>query len=103
VSDEIFVDICPPVIDFPNAFTPNGDGLNDTFGPVLTNMIIQSIQIYNRWGELIFEGRTPEFQWDDNYLSKPAPAGIYAYRILYSPYAANGKLFSQKGCLLLVR
>ena len=103
MSDEIFVDICPPVIDFPNAFTPNGDGLNDTFGPVLTNMIIQSIQIYNRWGELIFEGRTPEFQWDDNYLSKPAPAGIYAYRILYSPYAANGKLFSQKGCLLLVR
>ena len=103
VSDEIFVDICPPVIDFPSAFTPNGDGLNDTFGPVLTNMFIQSIQIYNRWGELVFEGRTPEIQWDGSCLSKPAPAGIYAYTIMYSPYDANGKLFSQKGCVMLVR
>ena len=103
VSDEIFVGICPPAIDFPNAFTPNGDGLNDTFGPVLTNMFIQSIQIYNRWGELVFEGRTPEIQWDGSCLSKPAPAGIYAYTIMYSPYDANGKLFSQKGYVMLVR
>ena len=103
VSDEIFVDVCPPVIDFPNAFTPNGDGLNDTFGPVQTNMFIQSLLIYNRWGERVFEGRTPGYHWDGNYLSKPAPAGIYAYRILYSPYDASGKLFTQKGCVVLIR
>ncbi len=103
VSDEIFVDICPPKIAFPNAFTPNADGLNDTFGPVLTNMFIQSIQIYNRWGEIVFEGRTLDIQWDGRYLSRPAPVGIYAYTILYSPYDANGKLFSQKGCVMLIR
>lgn len=103
VSDEIFVDVCPPVIDFPNAFTPNGDGLNDTFGPVQTNMFIQSLLIYNRWGEQVFEGRSPGYQWDGNYLSKPAPSGIYAYRILYSPYDASGKFFTQKGCVVLIR
>lgn len=103
VSDEIFVDVCPPVIDFPNAFTPDGDGLNDTFGPVQTNMFIQSLLIYNRWGELVFEGRTPDAHWDGNYLSKPAPAGIYAYRILYSPYDASGKPFTQKGYVVLIR
>ncbi len=103
VSDEIFVDVCPPVIDFPNAFTPDGDGLNDTFGPVQTNMFIQSLLIYNRWGELVFEGRTPGAHWDGNYLSKPAPAGIYAYRILYSPYDASGKPFTQKGYVVLIR
>ncbi len=103
VSDEIFVEICPPVIDFPNAFTPNGDGLNDTFGPVETNMFIQSLLIYNRWGELVFEGRTPDYHWDGTYLSRPSPTGIYAYRILFSPYDANGKPFLQKGCLILIR
>ncbi|MPL75240.1 hypothetical protein SDC9_21064 [bioreactor metagenome] len=103
VSDEIFVDVCPPVIDFPNAFTPNGDGLNDTFGPVQTNMFIQSLLIYNRWGKLVFEGITPGYQWDGNYLSKPAPSGLYAYRILYSPYDASGKLFTQNGCVVLIR
>lgn len=103
VSDEIFVDVCSPVIDFPNAFTPNGDGLNDTFGPVQTNMFIQSLLIYNRWGELVFEGRAPVYHWDGIYLSRPSPSGIYAYRILFSPYDANGKLFLQKGYLMLIR
>ena len=103
VSDEIFVDICPPVIEFPDAFTPNGDGLNDTFGPVQTNMFIQSLLIYNHWGELVFEGRTPNYHWDGTYLSRPSPPGIYAYRILFSPYDAGGKPFLQKGFLMLIR
>ncbi len=103
VSDEIFVDVCPPDIDFPDAFTPNGDGLNDTFGPVQTNMFIQSLLIYSRWGELVFEGRTPGCQWDGTFHSKPSPPGIYIYRILYSPYDTGGRVSSQKGCLMLIR
>ena len=103
VSDEIFVDICPPVIDFPNAFTPNGDGLNDTFGPVQTNMFIQSLLIYNSWGELVFEGSMPSYQWDGTYHSRPSPSGIYSYRITFSSYDAVGKLFLQKGYLMLIR
>jgi gliding motility-associated-like protein len=103
VSDEIFVDICPPVIEFPDAFTPNGDGLNDTFGPVQTNMFIQSLHIYNHWGQLVFEGRTPGYHWDGTYNSKPSPSGIYIYRVLYSPYDADGKISLQKGCLMLIR
>jgi len=97
------VDVCPPVIDFPNAFTPNDNGLNDTFGPVQTNMFIQSLLIYNRWGEQVFEGRTPDYQWDGTYLSRPSPSGIYAYRILFSPYDANGKLFLQKMKISLLK
>lgn len=103
VSDEIFVDICPPEIAFPNAFTPNGDGLNDTFGPMQANMYIGLIQIYNRWGQLVFEGQSPDFNWDGKTGGKPAPGGIYAYIIHYSEYDAGGRRYMQKGLIMLLR
>ncbi len=103
VSDEIFVDVCPPEIAFPNAFTPDGDGLNDTFGPLQTNMYIGLIQIYNRWGQLVFEGQSPGFIWDGKIGSWPAPEGIYAYVINYSDYDADGRKYMQKGLVMLLR
>ncbi len=103
VSDEIFVDVCPPKIAFPNAFTPDGDGLNDTFGPMQTNMYIGLIQIYNRWGQLVFEGQSPGSTWDGKIGSWPAPEGIYAYVINYSNYDADGRKYMQKGLVMLLR
>jgi len=103
VSDEIFVDVCPPEIAFPNAFTPDGDGLNDSFGPMQTNMFIGLIQIYNRWGQLVFEGKSPDFTWNGKSKGRPAPEGIYAYVIHYSDYDAGGQRYLQKGLIMLLR
>jgi gliding motility-associated-like protein len=52
----------PFYFNVPNAFTPNGDGLNDIFRPVATTDLIRqfSMVIYNRWGQLIFETPTPQ-------------------------------------------
>lgn len=69
----------------PNAFTPNGDGLNDVFG--MSNAFFLgdfgSLQIYDRWGSLLFEGFTPDAKWDGSYESERLLPGTYIYKLRY--------------------
>ncbi|HLY69238.1 MAG TPA: T9SS type B sorting domain-containing protein [Puia sp.] len=64
----------------PNAFTPNGDGKNDFFKvryvepPLLFNL-----NVYTRYGQLIFSSADPSAQWDGTFKGKPQPAGTYVY------------------------
>lgn len=70
----------------PNSFTPNGDGINDTWFVKGFNEGKQfEISIWNRWGELLFEGETMDFSWDGKLPNSNdwAPNGSYAYMILY--------------------
>jgi gliding motility-associated-like protein len=64
----------------PNAFSPNGDGLNDHFAPisqfVLNNYLFQ---IFNRWGELIFEANEPGTGWDGTFKGVEQEGGVYIY------------------------
>ncbi len=72
-------------IDIPNAFTPNGDGENDYFFPrqLLTEGLAQfRMQIFNRWGALIFETNSANGHgWDGKLNGKLQPAGVYIYVI----------------------
>ena len=62
----------------PNAFTPNGDGVNDDFYVELQEgATVLSFQIFDRWGEKVHDGLYP---WDGNYKGKKAPEGVYVYR-----------------------
>lgn len=68
-------------IFIPNAFTPNGDGENDTwkiFGnlPAVKQM---NLMVFNRIGEKVFETNDVNFQWDGTYQGKAAPQGVYVY------------------------
>lgn len=67
--------------DIPNAFTPNGDGANDVFRPVPNEgaEMIVLLQIYNRWGTKLYEGRGPGAGWDGNDGGKPASSDVYVY------------------------
>lgn len=65
----------------PNAFTPDGDGFNDVFSVSLINPKKFNIQIFNRWGELIFESDDPRFKWDGTYRNKIVQDGVYVYKI----------------------
>jgi len=89
----------PFYFNVPNAFTPNNDGLNDTFRPVATGDLIRqfSMVIYNRWGQMIFETNNPAEGWD----GKDAPAGVYSWVISYSNH--TGKVFKMRGGVMLVR
>lgn len=73
---EIPVKIPPIYFWFPTAFSPDGNSLNDGYGPI-GNFDWADFQIYNRWGEKLFQS-TPTIQlWDGNYNGKPCPEGIY--------------------------
>ena len=66
----------------PNAFTPNGDGLNDQFGPIFRvgEKKSYTLQVFSRWGELIFMGKNQP--WSGTVKGKPAVQGIYTFRII---------------------
>jgi len=64
----------------PTAFTPNGDGQNDTFRFILTNLADFYMAIYDRWGKLVLETRDPAFAWDGGTY----PEGVYLVRITYT-------------------
>ena len=68
----------------PNGFTPDGDGLNDVFraygdGIDLSNY---SMQIFDRWGELMFETSNASNGWNGTYKGKLAEAGTYVWKII---------------------
>jgi gliding motility-associated-like protein len=94
---QIFCDIWVP-----NAFTPNGDGVNDKFR-VLGNVgrtEAFGFSIYNRWGERIFHTSDRYQGWDGNHSGVPAPVGTYVYVVEYN---LGGKPVVQKGSFHLVR
>lgn len=67
----------------PNAFTPNGDGENDKFEVKGTGVSSYLLQIYSRWGELIYESTSLEEQWDGTHNGSLVPTGTYVYSINY--------------------
>ncbi|MBK9146810.1 MAG: gliding motility-associated C-terminal domain-containing protein [Flavobacteriales bacterium] len=92
-------DILPPKL--PNAFSPNGDGVNDVFyvrgGPFLT----MELRIYNGWGELIFETTDPAFGWDGTYNGKPEINGVYVYTVVAT--SVDGLEHDRSGKVTLIR
>ena len=86
----------------PNAFTPNGDGMNDKFGPE-TNGHPKgyAMRIYNRWGQMIYVSYKIEQKWDGVYNGKPADLDTYHYMITGD--CANGEPIQMKGDFILLR
>jgi gliding motility-associated-like protein len=91
----------------PNTFSPNGDGVNDVFYPRGNNVNnIQSMRIFNRWGQLVFERRsfppnTPGNGWNGTFNGKPAPVDAYVYII--EVICENAQIVALKGDVTLVR
>ncbi len=63
----------------PNAFTPNGDGLNDFIIVYHEGMTRMVLRIYNRWGSQVFESRDPAFGWDGTFKGKILDPGVFVY------------------------
>jgi gliding motility-associated-like protein len=89
----------------PNAFTPNGDGKNDLFGPVTYSYCtILEFHIYNRWGQLVHNSPT---YWDGKFDGKDQPSGAYVYYIevkyLDPDIAGQTDTRKQEGTVVLLR
>ena len=89
-------------IMIPNAFTPNGDGKNDIFMPLVPAPLAgYRLQIWNRWGMLVYETTTHNKGWDGTLAGQPQPAGTYVYKINYKTPIGQGK--QQAGTLVMIR
>ncbi|MCB0641424.1 MAG: gliding motility-associated C-terminal domain-containing protein, partial [Phaeodactylibacter sp.] len=73
-------------VEVPNVFTPNNDGLNDRFGPLLPGgqEQITRFEVYNRWGQLVYSGRPGQWSWDGTFDGVLLPTDVYVYRISIS-------------------
>jgi gliding motility-associated-like protein len=95
----------------PTAFTPNGDGENDLFGPGNVNceplLLSFSFSIFNRWGQMVFQTNTPGEKWNGTFHGVPQEMGVYPYVLKYSfsgkasPTAASPMMI--KGDVSLIR
>jgi len=93
-SDTIYV---------PNSFTPNGDGINDLF-EVFGNKnqwVYLNVNIFNRWGEKVFESNDINFGWDGRYKGELQNPSVFVYYITI--VLNNGDNFFKKGSLTLIR
>lgn len=96
---------CNCGVQMPSAFTPNEDGLNDIFRPIISqNCPLQSftLRIYNRWGELLFTTQNAAFGWDGTYKGIIADVGVYQYQVNYITADSDKKHFL-KGDITLIR
>jgi gliding motility-associated-like protein len=86
----------------PNAFTPNGDGVNDAFEVFgdKVNWQYADIRIYDRWGEKVFESNDLDFKWD-GYYKGAVTEGVYVYTL--SLAYTDGTARSAKGSITLIR
>ncbi|MEY3946873.1 MAG: hypothetical protein RJB03_1579 [Bacteroidota bacterium] len=92
----------------PNAFTPDGDGLNDWFYVIAGAQVtlVKNLQIFNRWGEKVFERSNAKPNdlsagWDGSYKGQKAPQGTYVYVVVLQ--LQDGKTDTQKGTITLLR
>ena len=88
----------------PNAFTPDGDGKNDAFFNINFEMNVASfeLQVFNRWGQMVFKSDDPAKAWRGEYSDgKPAAQGVYVYQYIITDH--NNIEHEYRGQVTLVR
>ncbi|MEO0473465.1 MAG: gliding motility-associated C-terminal domain-containing protein, partial [Bacteroidota bacterium] len=112
-SDSTSTEVCvipeESVVWAPNAFTPNGDDVNDAFFIAHTGIETFRMQIYDRWGRIVFEADQPDARWDGTLNGSPVPEGVYTFLISGSIRSNNPLIdfaivpLQQKGTITLYR
>jgi gliding motility-associated-like protein len=90
-----------PLLDVPNAFTPNNDGVNDKLFVRGYGISKMRWRIYNRWGVMVFESIDRQQGWDGMYKGSMQPNEVYHY-VLDVEYFDNSKS-QKKGDITLLR
>ena len=88
-------------VTFPNAFSPDGDGLNDVFNFKSRYVTAVKMKIYNRWGELVYQTNEVDRGWDGTINGKPAPLGAYIHHTELTD--DMGITFVKSGEIILIR
>lgn len=104
ITDTVMVMVkdCPEYMYFPNAFTPNNDGINDWYKPGFSGkLLIYELTIFNRYGQPVFKTKDPAIGWNGQFKNnKPLPGG-YVWVCRYQ--FINKPIKEEKGVLTLLR
>jgi gliding motility-associated-like protein len=101
VSNTIAVEK-PITLYAPNVFSPDGDGTNDYFAFKGQGIENYSLEVYNRWGQLVFEAHDLNEQWNGDYRGTPAPLGTYVYKVK-AKNVTGENIIVKKGSIVLIR
>jgi gliding motility-associated-like protein len=89
------------VIYVPNAFSPNGDGINDIFYTYARGVKTIDFRVFNRWGEKMFQSYSLDHGWDGYYKGQLMNPAVYVYYVEVT--YLDGDIRSQKGSVTLIR
>jgi gliding motility-associated-like protein len=90
-----------PNLFHPTAFTPNNDGLNDTFNVIGQFIATFEMRIFNRWGEMMYVTQNLDEGWDGHYRGSLMPEGTYVFRATITDQ--TGRTFEESGPFVLLR
>ncbi|MPR32224.1 gliding motility-associated C-terminal domain-containing protein [Salmonirosea aquatica] len=96
------VGTCAALIFAPDAFSPNGDAVNDVFKVLITGGVPLSFTIFNRWGNPVYANQESETGWDGTLNDQPCAEGTYVYVLRYKNLLDNS-IAEYRGSLLLMR
>jgi gliding motility-associated-like protein len=85
----------------PNTFTPDNNGLNETFQISGGNLKEMECLIFNRWGELLYTMSETYQSWDGTYMGKPCQDGTYIWKLTYTDFV--NKQYQLSGHVNLIR
>ena len=89
------------LLNIPNAFTPDGDGNNDAWKPILgTDYSVRLVRVFSRWGEEVYTSADTNFGWDGTHNGENSPSDVYAF-LLELNY--KGTVVTRKGDIVLLR
>ncbi|MGN6568239.1 MAG: gliding motility-associated C-terminal domain-containing protein, partial [Flavipsychrobacter sp.] len=97
--------LCNCAFNMPTVFSPNGDGLNDLFRPIMQPgcpISGYNLKIFNRWGQQVWMSYSPHQGWDGSFNGVPQEIGDYMYMMQYTA-GTRGKPIFRKGDIMLVR
>lgn len=102
-DSQLSVTVSESILQMPNAFSPNGDGINDIYKAKDGYQSLTEFHayIFNRWGQKLFEWNNPADGWDGTYRGKPVKDGVYF--CLVKARGADGKTYNIKRDVNLLR
>ncbi len=101
-SDNLIVNVNNPDLLVPTAFSPNGDGVNDWFHALNKNIQKFNLEVFNRWGERVYQTSDPQDGWNGIYKGMEQEMGTYVWKCEYV-FMGSDKPKSAKGNVTLVR
>ena len=103
ISTSINILPCPCIVSATNVFTPNNDGFNDYYQISASNISYLNMQIFNRWGELLYEQTDLNAKWDGRYKGKMCPEGAYFCVFKYKCDFTYDKLYQSHTSVTLIK